>query len=82
MPKIQFARLPRGLWLHFLERVQERRISLADLEHLHAWVNSDPHAPEGDWYKDFGSFKVYGTGKHPKTILTREMQPYGEEIDG
>jgi hypothetical protein len=31
-----------------LERVQEREISLADLEHLREWVKSEPYAPDGD----------------------------------
>ena len=55
MPKIQFANLPRPLWEHILERVAERAISL-DLQNLSEWVNTEPRAPVGDWYKDFGSF--------------------------
>jgi hypothetical protein len=63
-----------------LERVQEREISLVDLQQLHAWAKSDPQAPDGEWYKDFGSFKLGGTGQYPKTVLTRDMKAYGTEI--
>jgi hypothetical protein len=40
-----------------------------------------PNAPDGDWYKDFGSFKLCGTGELPKTVLTRGMTPFGDEIE-
>lgn len=80
LPKIRFADLPRGLWQHLLERVQERQIPLADLARLQEWVKSDPFAPEGDWYKDFGSFKLCGSGEYPRTVLTKEMRAFGEEI--
>jgi hypothetical protein len=39
-----------------------------------------PEAPEGDWYKNFGSFMLCGTGKYPKTVLTKEMKPFGVEL--
>jgi hypothetical protein len=81
LPKIRFADLPRGLWQHLLERVQEREITLADLARLQEWVRSAPQAPEGDWYKDFGSFKLCGSGEYPKTVLTKGMAPFGQEIE-
>jgi len=34
LPKIQFADLPRAVWHHILERVDERRISMSDLQEL------------------------------------------------
>lgn len=80
MPAIRFSDLPRGTWQHLLDRVQQREISLADLRRLQAWVRSGPWAPDGDWYKDFGSFKLCGSGEYPKTILTKGMQAFGEEI--
>ncbi len=81
MPKIRFAELPRALWQRLLERVEERQIPLNDLRLLQVWVKSEPHAPEGDWYKDFGSFKLCGSGEYPKTVLLKGMKPYGEEIE-
>jgi hypothetical protein len=80
LPNIRFSNLPRAVW-HLLDRVRERQISLADLERLQECVQSEPMAPEGDWYKDFGSFKLCGSGEYPKTVLTKDMKPFGEEID-
>lgn len=80
MPKIQFADLPRSIWHHLLQRVDERGISLSDLQALQAWVLTDPIAPEGDWYKDFGSFVLCGSGKFPKTVLEKGMKPFGDPI--
>ena len=81
MPKSQFSDLPHGLWKHLLERVQEREIRLGDLGRLQEWVKSEPFAPEGDWYKDFGSFKLCGSGEYPKTVLTKGMTAFGKRIE-
>ena len=81
MPKIRFSDLPAGLWQHLLVRVEERRFSLADLRRLQEWVKSEPLAPDGDWYKDFASFKLCGSSENPKTFLTKEKKPYGKPID-
>lgn len=80
MPKIRFTDLPPRLWQHLLERVREREISHADLARLQEWVGSEPFAPEGDWYKDFGSFKLCGAGEYPRAVLTKQMKAFGEEI--
>lgn len=81
MPKIQFSELPRGIWHHLLQRVDERRISMSDLLALQAWVRTGPLAPDGDWYKDFGSFILCRSGKFPKTILEKGMKPFGDPIE-
>ncbi len=81
MPKIRFSNLPHGVWQHLLQRVQEREITLADLARLQEWVKSEPQAPEGDCYKDFGSFKVCGSGEYPRTVLTKGMAACGKEIE-
>jgi len=81
LPKIRFSDLPRELWQHLLARVEERHIPLPDLRRLQTWVKSEPFAPEGDWYKDFGSFKLCGRGEYPKTVLIKGMKPYGTEIE-
>ena len=64
-----------------LERVDQRRISVADLAALQEWVKSGPIAPDGDWYKDFGSFVLCGSGQFPKTVLEKGMKPFGDKID-
>ena len=81
MPKIRFSDLPHGLWKHLLERVREREITLGDLGRLQEWVKSEPFAPDGDWYKDFGSFKLCGSGEYPKTVLTKGMAAFGKRIE-
>jgi hypothetical protein len=81
LPKIQFASLPRPVWEHILARVEERQISLQDLRRLQAWVKTGPSAPAGDWYKDFGSFVICGSGEFPKTVLAKGMQPFGTPIE-
>ena len=80
MPKIRFANLPGPVWEHILERVAKRAISLPELQRLKKWVDSEPHAPDGDWYKDFGSFLLCGTGEFPKTVLKKGMKPYGKPL--
>ncbi len=35
---------------------------------------------DGDWYKDFGSFKICGGGSYPKTFLLREQVAKGEAL--
>jgi hypothetical protein len=81
LPKIRFSDLPRGLWQHLLERVAQREIGLADLRRLQEWVKSGPSAPDGDWYKDFGSFKLCGSGEYPRTVLTKSMRAFGQQIE-
>jgi hypothetical protein len=69
------------LWQHLLERVDQRKIPLSDLQLLQDWVKMQPNAPEGDWYKGFSSLKLCGSGEYPKTFLTKGMTPYGEKIN-
>jgi hypothetical protein len=54
---------------------------LAALGRLQQWVKSEPHAPGGDWHKDFGSFKLCGSGEYPRTVLTGNIKAFGEEIE-
>ena len=39
-----------------------------------------PEVSEGDWYKDFGSFKICGRGSYPKTFLLRGQTARGESL--
>jgi hypothetical protein len=80
MPKIQWTRLPAALQNHLFERLRERRITAEDLYRLKLWRESSPDAPEGHWYKDFGSFKICGEGRFPKTFLLRGQPAKGKEL--
>ena len=73
--------LPSAVREHLIERMRDRSIIIADLDRLRLWIESEPEVPEGDWYKDFGSFKVCGEGKYPKTFLLRGQAARGTEID-
>ena len=64
MPKIQWTGLPVALRDHLFDRLKERQITSDDLYQLKVWRESDPEAPDGEWYKDFGSFKVCGEGPY------------------
>jgi len=80
MPKIQWTGLPAALRDHLFERLRERRISAEDLHQLKRWRESAPDAPDGPWYKDFGSFKICGKGKFPKTFLLRGQVAKGKPL--
>jgi hypothetical protein len=80
MPRIQWTDLPVALRDHLFERVADRKITPDDLYLLKLWRESAPDAPEGDWYKDFGSFKICGTGKYPKTFLLRGQAAKGRKL--
>ena len=80
MPKIQWTNLPASLRDHLFERLREREISVEDLYQLKLWRESAPDAPEGAWYKEFGSFKICGEGKYPKTFLLRGQAAKGAKL--
>jgi len=80
MPKIQWARLPVALRDHLFDRLKERKITADDLYQLKAWRESEPEAPDGKWYKDFGSFKVCGEGQYPRTFLLSGQAAKGEKL--
>ena len=60
--------------------MRDRAIGLADLNQLRLWVETKPEVPEGDWYKDFGSFKICGRGALAKTFLLRRQVAKGEKL--
>jgi hypothetical protein len=80
MPRIQWERLPREKWAHLRARAQERAISPDDLHALAEWKEQDPDVPEGAWFKDFGTFKLCGTGKFPSTFLLAGQAARGKKV--
>ena len=81
MPQIEcWNNLPEGVRQHLIERMRDRAISISDLNQLRLWVEARPEVPDGDWYKDFGSFKICGSGPYPKTFLLRGQAAKGEAI--
>jgi hypothetical protein len=58
----------------------KRAITVEDLRTLRSRVVTEPWAPDGDWYKDFGSFIICGTGEYPKTVPKKGMKPFGTAL--
>jgi hypothetical protein len=81
MPKIEtWDKLPQRVRLRLAERMRDRSISIADLNQLRLWIESQPELPGGEWFKDFGSFKICGTGSYPKTFLLRGQIAKGKGL--
>ncbi len=80
MPKIQWTDLLKALRDHLFERVRERKIAAEDPWKLKIRRESEPEAPEGLWYKDFGSFRICGEGKYPETFLLRGQPARGQPL--
>ncbi len=81
MPKIsRWADLPPNIRQHLIDRMSDRAITISDLNQLRLWIESQPEVPEGDWYKDFGSFKICGEGKFPKTFLLKGQAARGKAL--
>ena len=81
MPKIErWENFPAGVRQRLINRMRDRAISLADLNQLRLWIETQPQVPEGEWHKDFGSFKICGSGSYPKTFLLRGQAAKGEAL--
>jgi hypothetical protein len=81
MPQIEtWPRIPVAIRDHLVERMHDRNISLDDLSRLRIWLETKPNVPEGPWFKDFGSFKLCGEGKYPKTFLLAGQPARGEQL--
>jgi len=81
MPQLErWDNLPAGVRQHLIARMRDRAISVSDLNQLRLWVETLPLVPERDWYKDFGSFKICGSGSYPKTFLLRGQVAKGDAL--
>jgi len=81
MPQIErWPRIPAAIREHLIERMRDRNLSLDDLNQLRIWLETGPDVPTGPWYKDFGSFKLCGEGKYPKTFLLAGQIASGEKL--
>jgi hypothetical protein len=80
MPRIQWQDLPPAIRDHLFDRLRERKITAEDLYALKLWRESDPVAPDGPWYKDFGSFRICGEGQYPNTFLLKGQPAKGQDL--
>ncbi len=63
--------LPEAVRQHLIDRMRDRAISASDLNQLRRWIETRPEVPEGEWYKDFGSFKICGRGSSPRRSCSK-----------
>ena len=75
-----WSQLPPAIRQHLIERMHDRKIGLDDLNRLRIWLESKPEVPMGPWFKDFGSFKLCGEGKYPKTFLLAGQAATGQKL--
>jgi len=47
---------------------------------LAEWKAEDPDVPDGDWFKDFGTFQLCGTGRFPSTFLLAGQVAHGKAL--
>jgi hypothetical protein len=81
MPQIEtWSRLPPAIRDHLIERMHDRNVGIEGLNQLRLWIESKPTVPEGAWYRDFGSFKLCGEGKYPKTFLRAGQPATGQKL--
>jgi hypothetical protein len=81
MPQIEnWSRLPPAIRDHLVDRMRDRKIGVDDLNLLRLWIESKPDVPAARWYKDFGSFKLCGDGKYPKTFLLTGQAAEGQKV--
>jgi hypothetical protein len=80
MPKIEWRTLPTRFAAICSTERMNARISEEDLILPSTWRDTNPTAPDGLWFKDFGSFKLCGEGKYPKTFLLRGQLAKGKEL--
>ncbi len=81
MPKLEtWSLIPSPVRDHLVERMRDRNITLADLNLLRLWIETGPEVPNGPWYKDFGSFKLCGESKLPKTFLLPGQVATGQKL--
>ena len=81
MPQIEgWSRIPAAIRNHLVERMRDRNISVKDLNDLRVWLESKLSVPEGAWYKDFGTFKLCGEGRYPRTFLLPGQAAKGQQL--
>ncbi len=81
MPQVEtWSNIPAAIRNHLIERMRDRNIRVEDLNKLRIWLESKPNVPEGLWYRDFGTFKLCGEGRFPKTFLLPGQAAKGQKV--
>lgn len=80
MPKIRRRGVPKPLLDHLLLRVEEREITLAQIQLFSDWLAAEPEVPAGRWFKRVCGMIVCGEGELVKTFLRPGQVADGEEV--
>ncbi len=80
MPRIRRRGVPRALLEHLWLRVDEREISISQLELFATWLDGGLEVPHGKWFKRFPEMIVCGEGELIKTFLRPGQIAEGEEV--
>lgn len=81
MPRLAaWSAFPPALRRHLSERMRDRAIPVEGLFQVKLWVEAQPEVPEGEWFRDFGSFKLCGKGKFPLTFLLPGQPATGKKL--
>ncbi|MDQ6861260.1 MAG: hypothetical protein M3032_08905 [Verrucomicrobiota bacterium] len=80
MPKVRRRGVPRPLLEHLWQRVEEREVSLRQLELFATWLEEEPDVPAGKWFKKFPEMTVCGEGELVRTFLRVGQIADGQEV--
>jgi hypothetical protein len=64
-----------------LDRIRTREISVDDLMLFHEWAHATREYPDGEWCKDFGTFKAVGKGLDLATFLSQDQPYWGQRLE-
>jgi len=64
-----------------LDRIRTREISVDDLMRFHEWAQAKREYPDGEWCKDFGTFKAVGKGLELATFLSQDQPCWGQQLE-
>jgi hypothetical protein len=70
MPKIdRWAQFPEGVRQHLIDRMRDRAISVADLNQLRLWIDTQPEVPEERLVQRLRIIQAVRSGLACKDIL-------------
>ena len=72
--------IPPAKGNYLSRRAIERNAIEKDLRELQAWFKTNPDVHEDQWWKNFNSFMLTGTGPLLDTILAKGMAVIGREV--
>jgi hypothetical protein len=70
----------KGKFEKLLDRVRTREITVDDLMAFNDWARVARQYPNGDWCKDFGTFKAVRKALELDSFLNKEQPCWGEKL--